>query len=324
MALLFSSSVEDALMISKKLMHTLFKDHARKEGFDYTSEFLKLLLPLLNEIDPELANFFGQADIMFPMFALSWIITGFSHTFENPYAVAAIWDVMLCTHPSFIMYMCVALLTDPRVRNKIVELECDQFAVMHFLGNHLPELSTNGLEYEPFDIILHHPYESKFSSRLKKALSQNQSVMTSKKIEEPYINVYELIHQALFYMHNITPKTMLTTIATKNTITCYSDSLLLHNWKIEKTFDYLKRRITIVPNTLENENVESKYWKNMMVNGDIRSVTLKEALAKSFKAFVSKYVAGSINRTTQVTFVVALVAVAIGYYYRGFLLENRS
>lgn len=44
-----------------------------------------------------------------PFFALSWLITWFGHDIKTLDVIARIYDVLLCSHPSFVLYLTTAV-----------------------------------------------------------------------------------------------------------------------------------------------------------------------------------------------------------------------
>jgi hypothetical protein len=78
------------------------------ETFDTISELLKLMFVIVGEIDRPLYNFFVRAESE-PFFALSWFLTWFSHDVIVLKDISRIFDALLCSHPSFILYLCSAV-----------------------------------------------------------------------------------------------------------------------------------------------------------------------------------------------------------------------
>lgn len=78
------------------------------ETFDTISELLKLMFIIIGEFDRPLYNFFVKAESE-PYFALSWFLTWFSHDVIVLNDISRIFDALLCSHPSFILYICSAV-----------------------------------------------------------------------------------------------------------------------------------------------------------------------------------------------------------------------
>lgn len=79
-----------------------------KENFDIVSQFLKILLVLIRSADLELFEHLEQAR-MEPFFAISWLITWFSHDVKHLSGIARIYDVLLSSPPIFCFYLCAVV-----------------------------------------------------------------------------------------------------------------------------------------------------------------------------------------------------------------------
>lgn len=74
-------------------------------------------------------------------FSLSWIITWFAHDIYDLSTVARLFDVFLCSPPSFPLYMSAAIVLHRKA--ELLETDCD-FALVHDLLAHIPA----GLPYD--------------------------------------------------------------------------------------------------------------------------------------------------------------------------------
>lgn len=70
---------------------------------------LKLILKLLSQIDKEVYEVISQIGDS-PTFALSWILTWFSHEIIEFNNVQRLFDVCLSQHPLFSIYLTVATI----------------------------------------------------------------------------------------------------------------------------------------------------------------------------------------------------------------------
>eukprot|EP00606_Chrysophyceae_sp_TOSAG23-5_P000568 GSChrysophyteH2.ASY1.ANO1.1158.1 assembled CDS len=99
------------------------------------SDFLVLgkIIPLVLRIvkfrDKNLYDFLEKANVQ-PFFATSWVITWFAHDIKNVDVICRVWDVLLCSPPSYILYVCSAVILAQR--NKIMAAECE-FSVIHHM-----------------------------------------------------------------------------------------------------------------------------------------------------------------------------------------------
>lgn len=131
-------------------------------NFDNLSELMKLIMLIVEHVDSELFEYLEKSHVE-PFFATSWIITWFSHDIKSLEKIARLFDAMLCSHPSYCLYMCAAVSVvfcccDYRFvsyfstiqvliyyRSEIMEGECD-FPTVHNFLVHIP--SALGLPVE--------------------------------------------------------------------------------------------------------------------------------------------------------------------------------
>ena len=102
--------VEDdhlAFALTDAVSSTYFADYMTKT-FENVSRFMQILMVLLKLTDSTLFNYLCAARVE-PYFAISWIITWFSHDIKSIDAVARIFDVMLSSHPMYCYYLCAAV-----------------------------------------------------------------------------------------------------------------------------------------------------------------------------------------------------------------------
>jgi hypothetical protein len=107
---------------------------------DFTSLILALRLlifPMLHNFDPELHAFLVKSKVE-PFFALSWVITWFSHDIRNVETASRLVDAFIASHPLLPVYMSVALLLHPFSRKLILATECD-FPMVHQALCSLPQ-----------------------------------------------------------------------------------------------------------------------------------------------------------------------------------------
>jgi len=86
-----------------------------------------LLFPLLKCVDPELEEVFQSCSLA-PFFALSWVLTWFSHDFTVPSTLLRLFDLFLSSHPLMPLYFGVALIVYRR--EEILKEERD-FSMLH-------------------------------------------------------------------------------------------------------------------------------------------------------------------------------------------------
>jgi len=79
---------------------------------------------------------------MEPFFALSWIITWFSHDVRDTALVKRLFDFFIVSHPLMPVYMSIAMVLHPFNRMEVLEAECD-FASVHRALAQLPRNSCS-------------------------------------------------------------------------------------------------------------------------------------------------------------------------------------
>lgn len=93
-------------------------------------EFLALIPILLELHDNQLGKFFEIAEVG-TIFALSWVITWFSHDIRNEDDVAEIFKFLQEQDPHFILYLCAEVVM--LKRDELLKLEPEMSTVHHFL-----------------------------------------------------------------------------------------------------------------------------------------------------------------------------------------------
>jgi hypothetical protein len=109
------------------------------------------LMPLIAAFDSELHSHLYDCE-MEPFFALSWIITWFSHDVRDTAVVKRLFDFFLVSHPMMPIYMSVAMIIHPLNRIEVLGTDCD-FACVHNALANLPQNSNDvGWKYIPGDV----------------------------------------------------------------------------------------------------------------------------------------------------------------------------
>jgi len=108
------------------------------------------VLPLIAYFDRQVHDFLEECE-MEPFFALSWVITWFSHEIRDTDLVKRLFDFFLISHPLMPIYVTVAMVCHPLNRQDILHTECD-FAAVHQALASLPKNSSMvGWKYRPGD-----------------------------------------------------------------------------------------------------------------------------------------------------------------------------
>jgi hypothetical protein len=79
-----------------------------RENFESVIEFMKLIFVVVEEIDQELHSYLLAAKAE-PFFSISWLLTWFAHDISKLEDIARVYDAMLCSQPSYIVYLCSAV-----------------------------------------------------------------------------------------------------------------------------------------------------------------------------------------------------------------------
>ena len=133
-----------------QLSQSHFLDYM-KANFSQLQTALRLtLFPLLGLLDEQVHNHLSECE-MEPFFALSWIITWFSHDIRDTVLVKRLFDLFLVSHPLMPIYVSIAMILHPVNRQLVLETECD-FSLVHQTLQGLPRNSSMvGWKYRPGD-----------------------------------------------------------------------------------------------------------------------------------------------------------------------------
>eukprot|EP01104_Vermistella_antarctica_P007290 TRINITY_DN1805_c0_g1_i2.p1 TRINITY_DN1805_c0_g1~~TRINITY_DN1805_c0_g1_i2.p1 ORF type:complete len:500 (+),score=80.79 TRINITY_DN1805_c0_g1_i2:229-1728(+) len=117
---------------------------------------LSHLFPLIARVDPVLFKFLAASTVQ-PYFALSWVITWFSHDLANFDHVCRLFDLFLASHPMMPLYFSASLVL--MRRSGIMECECEYSAVHVYLC-HIPiDLPLETLLRTTLDLFEKYPPE---------------------------------------------------------------------------------------------------------------------------------------------------------------------
>jgi hypothetical protein len=79
-----------------------------KENFETVSKFIHILFLIIKSQDYELYSHLTQAR-MEPFFAISWLITWFSHDIKHLHMIARLYDALLSSPPIYCFYLSAAV-----------------------------------------------------------------------------------------------------------------------------------------------------------------------------------------------------------------------
>ncbi|CAO3694554.1 unnamed protein product [Umbelopsis ramanniana] len=98
---------KDAIPAAENVALFFLRD-AMLETFDPISKLLNLMNALLDMADPQLRAFLDRCNIL-PYYALSWILTWFSHDLEDYHKVVRLFDLFIASAPSMPLYVSCAI-----------------------------------------------------------------------------------------------------------------------------------------------------------------------------------------------------------------------
>ena len=136
---LSSPSLSSALLLKASRSHLA---DAMAEDFTSLINALRLLIfPLVSFFDPPLHSHLKASKVE-PFFALSWLITWFSHDVRSLSTAARLFDAFISGHPLLPVYVSIALVTHSRSRDLLLATSCD-FPSLHAALCSLPSLCRN-------------------------------------------------------------------------------------------------------------------------------------------------------------------------------------
>eukprot|EP01119_Soliformovum_irregulare_P008772 TRINITY_DN21879_c0_g1_i1.p1 TRINITY_DN21879_c0_g1~~TRINITY_DN21879_c0_g1_i1.p1 ORF type:complete len:376 (+),score=88.04 TRINITY_DN21879_c0_g1_i1:99-1226(+) len=118
------------------MMDRLSKNHIRfalNSTLETTKKILELLFPLISFADKELYQYFLNSQVE-PFFALSWVLTWFSHGFDDLEIIARLFDLFIASHPLMPLYLGAQIILyfkDELLNN----VECEYSSIHGFLNN---------------------------------------------------------------------------------------------------------------------------------------------------------------------------------------------
>jgi hypothetical protein len=134
---------------------------------------LNTLYDIIEFRNPELAQFLIKSETP-PYFALSWLLTWFSHDLTDPSQAARLFDLFICSDQRMPLYVsaCVVLAQ----HEKLLACPCDFSEIHHILVHLDPKLITDQLLEDAVELYeqhtshiksltvkKHHIWQSKYS-----------------------------------------------------------------------------------------------------------------------------------------------------------------
>jgi Rab-GTPase-TBC domain len=152
---LYNISLTTGFEMATSILYQLSQSHFRdfmRTNFQQLQIVMRLTIyPLLLYFDSEVHEHLMQCDMMEPYFALSWIITWFSHDIRDTELVKRLFDLFIVSHPLMPIYLTIAMICHPLNRQDILQTERD-FSTVHQALSTLPRNSSMvGWKYRPGD-----------------------------------------------------------------------------------------------------------------------------------------------------------------------------
>jgi len=186
------------------------RDPMRADFLQLQTALKLVLMPMIAAFDGEVHSHLYDCD-MEPFFAISWIITWFSHDVRDTAVVKRLFDFFLVSHPMMPIYMSVAMTIHPLNRIEVLSTDCD-FACVHNALANLPKNSNDvGWKYIPGDVSCYVDNDDDEISVVSMDPSlqgtDDDSVIssTNQKARVPF---QELIDLSVTLMHKIPPRNL--------------------------------------------------------------------------------------------------------------------
>ena len=218
-----SMGLDLASCVLAQVSFSHFRDPMRSNFKELQTAIRLLLLPMICYFDRPVHDFLEMCD-MEPFFALSWIITWFSHDIRDTELAKRLFDAFLVSHPLLPLYMAVAMVCHPCNREEVLSAECD-FAQVHTILSNLPKNSSmTGWTYKPGEGYVSGEDEeedglasmdgSMFSVDIEgrdDEESETQSLLSSPSVGSRHVKApfQEIIDGALAFMNQLPPRRLM-------------------------------------------------------------------------------------------------------------------
>lgn len=138
---------------------------------DNTKHILNYLMPIIDQVNPELHDFMQRAEVG-TIFALSWLITWFGHVLPDFRQVVRLHDFFLACHPLMPIYF-AAVIVLYRAQ-EVMACDCDMASVHHLLSQIPQDLPYETLISRAGDLFVQFP-----PSELAREAAQQQAERTA-------------------------------------------------------------------------------------------------------------------------------------------------
>ncbi|XP_059827615.1 TBC1 domain family member 20 [Hypanus sabinus] len=139
------------------LMEILSSHHLRDfmdPTMDSTKHILNYLMPILEQVKPDLHNFMQRAEVG-TIFALSWLITWYGHVLSEFRHTVRLYDFFLASHPLMPVYLAAAIVLYRE--QEVLKCECEMASVHQLLSKIPHDLPYEKLIIKAEELYCHYP-----------------------------------------------------------------------------------------------------------------------------------------------------------------------
>uniref|UniRef100_A0A2K5UFM7 TBC1 domain family member 20 n=1 Tax=Macaca fascicularis TaxID=9541 RepID=A0A2K5UFM7_MACFA len=161
--------------LATSLVEKLSTHHLRDfmdPTMDNTKHILNYLMPIIDQVNPELHDFMQSAEVG-TIFALSWLITWFGHVLSDFRHVVRLYDFFLACHPLMPIYFAAVIVLYRE--QEVLDCDCDMASVHHLLSQIPQDLPYETLISRAGDLFVQFPP----SELAREAAAQQQAERTA-------------------------------------------------------------------------------------------------------------------------------------------------
>ncbi|XP_027239724.1 TBC1 domain family member 20 isoform X2 [Cricetulus griseus] len=143
--------------LATSLVEKLSTHHLRDfmdPTMDNTKHILNYLMPIIDQVNPELHDFMQSAEVG-TIFALSWLITWFGHVLSDFRHVVRLYDFFLACHPLMPIYFAAVIVLYRE--QEVLDCDCDMASVHHLLSQIPQDLPYETLISRAGDLFVQFP-----------------------------------------------------------------------------------------------------------------------------------------------------------------------
>jgi hypothetical protein len=153
-----------------------------QQSMERTSVLLEMIPLLLQQEDPELAAFIENSGVG-TIFALSWVITWFSHVLRSYDTVGRLFDYFMCSDPVAPIYLSACLLMYKS--DQILKLDCDMASVhsylCRFLESEEEDIPFDRLMLDANSLMHKHPSEDMVRQAEKRHQRKQEALAAARR-----------------------------------------------------------------------------------------------------------------------------------------------